>query len=194
MYMDNLNQSINRIKDVIKMIQEADFSVMDQLPNKNPDQGRWGLESIIMHVIAHFSRFRSFDDSDVDLDSGVFYITDQDGKYELKYEFDVNIISHGSYDPGDYETPPSYEGPEWNSENLKLTISEISDDGSYKVLYSGPDISGFEKMKFPPREDMKNDREARGVDLIYSEFDEKITDLIGDVDYDYPEPDYDDRD
>jgi hypothetical protein len=175
--MANLNEHIDRIKGMMKMIQESDFNVMDQLPNKNPDQDRWGLQSIIMHVMADFSRHRSFDDSD--------------GRYIFNYDFDVNVTSHGSYDPGDYETPPYSEGPEWHLENLKLTISEVNDDGSIKEIYSGSDISEFEKTRFAPREGRERDREISGGNIIYDEFDDKIAELVGDIEPDYPERDYD---
>jgi len=184
--MANLNEDINRIKGLMKMIQEDNFSVMDQLPNQNPDQDRWELNSIIMSVISDFAKYLSFDDSDINLDEGYFYFGDDEGRYGLKYEFDVNVTSHGSYDPGDYETPPYYEGPEWDIENMKLTVSEFNNDGSSKQLYSGPDISEFEKMEFAPRDD----RHKVGSDIIYSEFDDKITELITG----YGDPDYDDID
>jgi hypothetical protein len=184
--MENLNESINRIKGLMKMIQEGDFNAMDHLPNKTPDQNKWELNSIIMYVMSDFARYRSFDDSDINLSDGYFYFGDSEGEYALDYKFDVNVTSHGSYDPGDYETPPYYEGPEWHIENLTLTISKVNDDGSFEELYSGPDISEFEKMKFAPREGKERDREVTGADIIYDEFDEKITELVGDN-----EPDYD---
>lgn len=192
--MQNLNESIVRIKGMMKMIQESDFSVADQLPNKNPDQKIWDLRPIIMYVMSDFAKYRSFDDSDINLNDGYFYFGDSEGKYYLDYKFDVEVTSRGSYDPGDYETPPYYEGPEWHIENLKLTIIEINEDGSEKVLYSGPDISEFEKMNFAPREGKERDREVTGAGIIYDEFDDKIAELVGDDEPDYYEPDYDDRD
>ena len=74
--MGNLNDSINRIKGMMKMIHESDFSVMDQLPNQNPDQNKWDMEAIIMYVMANFSEHPHFEDSDIGLSAGYFIIVD----------------------------------------------------------------------------------------------------------------------
>lgn len=185
--MRNLNEHINRIRGMMKMIQESDFNIADQLPNKNPDQSKWELHSIIMYVMASFSDDPLFYDEDIDLSQGSFSITDNAGEYLLYYEFDVKINSHGSYDPGDYETPPYYEGAEWEYKNMKLTIYDYT-SGLEKIVYSGPDISDFENMKFTPK---AKDYILTGVDLIYRAFDDKINELIADDEPDYPEPDYD---
>ena len=177
--MGNLNDSINRIKGMMKMIHESDFSVMDQLPNQNPDQNKWDMEAIIMYVMANFSEHPHFEDSDIDLSEGYFIIVDSESRYELTYNFDVEVTSRGSYDPGDRDTPPYYEGPEWEITNLKLTIMDIG-DGEYKELYSGPDISNFEKQTFPPVK--PGGRAYSGWDKIYDEFDEKISDMVNDYD------------
>lgn len=186
--MGNLNESIDRIKGMMKMIQESDFNIMGQLPNNNPDANTWELRYIINHVMAAFSENKYFDDSDVDLNDGFFSITDNEGRYELRYDFEVRVTSYGSYDPGDRDTPPYYEGPEWEIENLKLTIIDHTDDGESKQLYSGPDISEFEDLTFPG---VKEGTTRSGAQLLYNEFEDTVVELIGDVEPDYPEPDYD---
>lgn len=175
--MQNLNNNIDRIKGMMKMISESDFSIVDQLPNQNPDQKLWELKSIVMYVLADFSESPYFEESDINLGEGYFVILDNDLKYELRYDFDVNVTRSASYDPGDYETAPYYEGTEWEIENLKLTITELN-DGDIKEIYSGPDISEFEKMLFPPVK--ANGRSLSGGDMIYNTFDEKINELDGD--------------
>jgi hypothetical protein len=174
--MKNLNESIDRIKGMMKMIQESDFSVMDQLPNKEPDQNQWDLKSIIMYVMASFDGPPDFDAYDINSEDGFFTIIDTEYKYELRYEFDLKIISAGYYRPGTYDDPPESEGPEYDFINMKLTITDI-EDGNENVIYSGEDFSDFPSMKFAGNE---RRGPVSGAGIMYSYFDDAVNEIIGD--------------
>jgi hypothetical protein len=181
--MKNLNESIDRIKGMMKMIQESDFSIMDQLPNKEPDQNQWDLKSIVMYVMASFDGPPVFDDHGIDSSGGYFTIIDREYKYELRYEFDLKIISAGYYRPGTYEDPPEGESAEYDFNDMKLTITDI-EDGNDNVIYSGEDFSNFESMEFAGNE---RNRPTNGAGIMFSYFDDVVNDMAGDN-----EPDYDD--
>lgn len=184
--MKNLNESIERIKGMMKMIQEEDFSTPEQQPEETSDNNE-KIKAIVMGVLQDFAKSPYFDDSHVDSSDGFFIIGDQEGKYTLEYNFDVDVISHGSYDPGDYYTPGYSEGPEWDFENITLTVNEISDSGEERVIYKGEDISDFMSFKIPPRKE--GERERTGADIAFSEFEDTLIELLSDVD-DGPDEDY----
>ncbi len=171
--MGKLNEHLNRIKGMMKMIQESDYNVLDQLPNKDPDQNMWELNSIVNYVMADFSESPYFEDYDIHSDGGYFAITDEAGTYELRYEFDLEIISAGYFIPGTYDDPPESEGAEYNYENIKLTITDIADDNE-NVLYSGDDFTKFESMKFAGS---KSKFPVTGWDIMYKYFDDKINEI-----------------
>ncbi len=183
MYMKTLNESIERIKGMMKMIQEEDFSAPAQQPAEPSDE----IKSIVMGVLQDFARDPYFYDSSVNTSDGFFVIMNDAGNYTLEYNFDVNITSYGSYDPGDYYTPPYQDGPEYDSEKMTLTVNEISDSGEERVIYKGKDISDFMDMTFPPVKE--GGRERSGADIMYHEFGDELDERISDMD-DGPDEDY----
>lgn len=188
MYMKNLNESINRIKGMMRMIQESDFSSPESQSSGDNNEE---IKSIIMGVLQDFAKSPYFDDSSVSSGDGFFIIGDQEGKYTLEYNFDINITSYGSYEPGDYYTPGYQEGPEWEFEKMRLTVKEISDSGEETVIYDGKDISDFMDMTFPPMKE--GQKEISGAEIMYREFEDTLVELISDLDYGPDEDDYRDR-
>lgn len=187
MYMKTLNESIERIKGMMKMIQEEDFSTPTQQPTEPSGENNDEIKSIVMGVLQDFANDPYFYDSSVDTSDGFFVIMNDAGNYTLEYNFDVNITSYGSYDPGDYYTPPYHEGPEYDFENMTLTVNEISDSGEERVIYKGKDISDFMNVTFPPRKE--GERERSGADIMYREFGDELDEKISDMD-DGPDEDY----
>ena len=135
--MKNLNEQLAKIKGMMKMIQENDYT-------PTGDASYWEAHSVAMHILADFTSSGApyyFEDYSVDLNEGSFSITDEDGN-ELYYEFDVYIDSHGSFSPGTYEDPPESEPTEFHFDNMKLTVKDWT-GAEEKVLYSGKDFTNF---------------------------------------------------
>lgn len=184
--MKNLNESIERIKGMMKMIQEEDFSTPEQQPEETSDNNE-EIKTIVMGVLQDFAREPYFYDSSVYISDGFFIIMNDAGNYTLEYNFDINITSYGSYDPGDYYTPPYHDGPEYDFEKMTLTVKQISDSGEETVIYKGKDISDFMNMTFSPVKE--GGRAITGADIMYNEFGEELDEMISDVD-DGPDEDY----
>lgn len=163
--MDNINLQLAKIKGMMKMIQEAEFT-----PTMTPEQ--WELNSIVMSVIAEWAEDGKylFDDYDLDLNNGNFFITG--GDYTLEYSFDIEITSHGWFRAGTYEDPPEGEGTQYEFVSWHLKIIENDD----KVLYDGEDFTKFEQMIIGS----KGGRKYTGGDLLYDMFDERINDMDDD--------------
>lgn len=185
--MKTLNESIERIKGMMKMIQEEDFSAPAQQPAEPSGENYDEIKSKVMGVLQDFAKDPYFYDSSVNTSDGYFFIMNDEGSYNLEYNFDVNITSYGSYDPGDYDTPPYYEGPEYEFENMTLTVYEVTDSGEERTIYKGKDISDFMNMTFPPVKE--GGRERSGADIMYYEFGDELDEKISDMD-DGPDEDY----
>lgn len=181
--MKNLQEQIIKIKGLMKMIQEEEYT-----PSITPEQ--WELDSIMMHVMADWVEGgMELGDSDVNLSEGWFTFNDSEERYFITYSFDVEVTAHSWFKSGTYDDPPEGENTEYHFEQMKLKIEE-SVDGKYVVIYDGPDFTNFEgtlltTKTITNRNGSTSSKKYYGSDFMYDMFDDEINELDSDRDPDW---------
>ena len=188
--MKNLGNDIERIKQMMKTINEGSFDkpVESEIP-LNVRQ-----ESI--KVINYFIQNPEIVDYNVSSSNGLFSIAGEpvgDTQYILNYNFDITYTQHSSFTPGKYGTsnddsyPDESENAEYDLEiesiELVKSVTDPNDrtKNNSEVIYEGKDFTGIMDIK------LSNGETAS--DFIKNVMDESIQDEERESQADN-EPDY----
>lgn len=184
--MKNLNENIQRIKQMMGTINESSFD-KPMVPEITLEV-RHGISKILNHFIQN----PEFDDDNLEFSGGNFTIGAGEDLF-LEYEFSINYTTRSSFTPGrmymsngDPGYPDEFENAEYEFEitNLKY-VKFISGEGKEEILYNGKDITNFLNVR------LSND--MTGEDFLHETFGERIQELEADHEDEGPdyEPDYD---
>ena len=192
--MKNLGKDIERIKQMMSLINEGEFDkpVESEVPLE--------IRQIATKVINNFIQNPMIDDYDVNGDSGWFSFGEESEKgepeYSLYYNFNITFTQRSSYTPARYgSNDDSYPAEGENAEyDLEITsvelikgVTNLNDEYSHKIIYKGNDFTGIMDIKLSNGE--------MSSDFIKNEMDETIQDEEyknqSDDEPDY-EPDYGD--
>ena len=188
--MKNLGNDIERIKQMMKTINEGSFDkpVESEIP-LNVRQ-----ESI--KVINYFIQNPEIVDYNVSSSNGLFSIAGEpvgDTQYILNYNFDITYTQHSSFTPGKYGTsnddsyPDESENAEYDLEiesiELVKSVTDPNDrtKNNSEVIYEGKDFTGIMDIK------LSNGETAS--DFIKNVMDESIQDEERELQASH-EPDY----
>ena len=188
--MKNLGNDIERIKQMMKTINEGSFDkpVESEIP-LNVRQ-----ESI--KVINYFIQNPEIVDYNVSSSNGLFSIAGEpvgDTQYILNYNFDITYTQHSSFTPGKYGTsnddsyPDESENAEYDLEiesiELVKSVTDPNDrtKNNSEVIYEGNDFTGIMDIK------LSNGETAS--DFIKNVMDESIQDEERELQASH-EPDY----
>jgi hypothetical protein len=174
--MKNLGKDIERIKQMMKTINEGSFD--EPTESEVPLDVRQESTKIINNFIQN----PEIVDYEVKGYSGWFAIGGEpvdkgEPEYLLTYNFEINITRHSSFTSGRYGSyDDSYPDEGENAEyDLEITsveliegITDLNDEYSHKVIYNGPDFTGIMDIKLS-NGDMSSD-------FIRNEMDETIQD------------------
>jgi hypothetical protein len=181
--MKNLNENIQRIKQMMNTINESSFD--------NPIEPEISLEvrQGITKVLNKFIQNPELYDYSVSPYDGKFMIEDEEGDETLTYEFDINYSNRSTFTPGVTHLPsgePGYpdEGTdaEYNFDITRLTYSKFIEGSGNTVLYKDKDITNFLKVQLS--------NGMTGEEFMYNNFDEEIQEKESDIDYDDPDSDF----
>ena len=92
--MKNLNENIQRIKQMMNTINESSFD-KPMIPEITPE-----VRQGITDVLNGFIQNPEFDDYDLNVNGGNFYIGDGEGVFYLEYDFSIYYSSRSSFTPG----------------------------------------------------------------------------------------------
>jgi hypothetical protein len=174
--MKNLNKDIERIKQMMSLINEGEFdkSSESEVPLE--------VRQIATKVINNFIQKPEIDDYDVNGDSGWFSFGEESEKgepeYSLYYNFNISYTQRSTFTPGNREAtygdryPDEGEKAEYDLEITSLEvikgITNLNDEHSHKIIYKGKDFTGIMDIKLS-NGDMSSD-------FIRNEMDETIQD------------------
>jgi len=188
--MKNLGKDIERIKQMMKTINESSFD--SPVESEVPLYVRQESTKIINHFIQN----PEIVDYNVNSSDGWFAIKGEDvnkgePEYSLTYNFNIEYSQRSSYTPARYGTSndDSYPAEGENAEyDLDITsvelikgVTNLNDEYSHKVIYNGKDFTGIMDIKLS-NGDMSSD-------FIRNKMDESIQDREREDQADY-EPDY----
>lgn len=189
--MKNLGKDIERIKQMMSLINEGEFdkTTESEVPLE--------IRQIVTKIINHFIQNPEIVDYNVSSNDGWFAIGGEDvnkgePEYSLIYNFNITFTQRSSYTPARYgSNDDSYPAEGENAEyDLEITsvelikgVTNLNDEYSYKVIYNGKDFTGIMDIKLS-NGDMSSD-------FIRNEMDESIQDREREDQSNY-EPDYDD--
>ena len=183
--MKNLNENIQRIKQMMNTINESSFD-KPMVPEITPE-----VRQGITDVLNGFIQNPEFDDYDLNVNGGNFYIGDEEGVFYLEYEFSIYYSSRSSFTPGrmymdngDPGYPDEGEPAEYEIEITNLKYVKFN-DGTDEILYNGKDITNFMNVRLS--------NEMTGEEFLHNKFDERIQELEAEDEGDEPdyEPDFD---
>jgi|688.fasta_scaffold21666_5 hypothetical protein len=181
--MKNLNENIQRIKQMMNTINEGSFD--------NPIEPEISLEvrQGITKVLNKFIQNPELYDYSVSAFDGEFMIEDEEGDETLTYEFDINYTSRSSYSSGvmylpggDPGYPPSWDFAEYKFDITRLTYSKFIEGSGNTVLYKDKDITNFLKVQLS--------NGMSGEEFMYDNFNDEIQEKESDIDYDDPDSDF----
>jgi len=188
--MKNLGKDIERIKQMMKTINESSFDspVESEVP--------LDVRQESTKVINHFIQNPEIVDYNVSSSDGWFAIKGEDvnkgePEYSLTYNFNIEYSQRSSYTPARYGTSndDSYPAEGDNAEyDLDITsvelikgVTNLNDEYSHKVIYNGKDFTGIMDVK------LSNGETAS--DFIKGAMDDSIQDEERESQSSY-EPDY----
>jgi len=174
--MKNLNKDIERIKQMMSLINEGEFDKSSEL------EVPLEVRQIATKVINNFIQKPEIDDYDVNGNSGWFSFGEEAEKgeleYSLYYNFNISYSKSSSFTPGNREAtygdryPDEGEKAEYDLEITSLEvikgITNLNDEHSHKIIYKGKDFTGIMDIKLS-NGDMSSD-------FIRNEMDETIQD------------------
>ena len=175
--MKNLGKDIERIKQMMKTINEGSFD--EPTESEVPLNVRQETTKIINNFIQN----PEIDAFNVSGNSGWFAIGGEEvnkgePQYSLNYNFNITYTQHSSFTPGKYGTsnddsyPDESENAEYNLEiesiELVKSITDLNDKTNSKVIYKGNDFTGIMDIKL-------SNGETSG-DFIKNVMDESIQD------------------
>lgn len=189
--MKNLGKDIERIKQMMSLINEGEFdkTTESEVPLE--------IRQIVTKIINHFIQNPEIADYNVSSNDGWFAIGGEDvnkgePEYSLIYNFNITFTQRSSYTPAMYGSnddsyPAEGENAEYDLEitsvELIKSVTNLNDETSSGVIYNGPDFTGIMDIKLS-NGDMSSD-------FIRNEMDESIQDREREDQSNY-EPDYDD--
>lgn len=189
--MKNLGKDIERIKQMMKTINEGSFD--EPTESEVPLDVRQESTKIINNFIQN----PEIDEFNISGNSGWFTIGGEpvdkgEPEYSLTYNFDIEYTQHSSFTPGKYGSnddsyPDEGENAEYDLEITSLElikgVTNLNDEHSHKVIYNGKDFTGIMDVKLS-NGDMSSD-------FIKNEMDDTIQDTERESQANN-EPDYDD--
>ena len=173
--MKNLGKDIERIKQMMKTINEGSFD------EPTESEVPLGVRQETTKIINNFIQNPNIDNYNVSSSDGLFSIAGEpvgDTQYILNYNFDITYTQHSSFTPGKYGTSndDSYPDESDNAEyELDITsvelikgVTNLNDEYSDEVIYNGDDFTGIMDIKLSNGE--------TSVDFIKNVMDESIQD------------------
>jgi hypothetical protein len=173
--MKNLGKDIERIKQMMKTINEGSFN--EPTESEVPLDVRQKSTKIINNFIQN----PNIDNYNVSSSDGLFSIAGEpvgDTQYILNYNFDITYTQPSSFTPGKYGTsnddsyPAEGENAEYDLEitsvELIKSVTNLNDETSSGVIYNGPDFTGIMDIKLSNGE--------MSSDFIVKTMDESIQD------------------
>lgn len=188
--MKNLGKDIERIKQMMKTINEGSFDK----PTESEVPLNVRQEST--KIINNFIQNPDIDNYNVSSSDGLFSIAGEpvgDTQYILNYNFDITYTQHSSFTPGKYGTsnddsyPDESENAEYDLEiesiELVKSVTDPNDrtKNNSEVIYEGNDFTGIMDIKL-------SNGETSG-DFIKNVMDKSIQDEERESQSSY-EPDY----
>lgn len=180
--MKNLNENIQRIKQMMNTINEGSFD--------KPIESEISLEvrQGITKVLNKFIQNPEFYDYSLSAYDGYFMIKDEDKT--LTYDFDINYTSRSSSSPGvmylpggDPGYPSSWNSAEYDFDITRLTYSKYIEGSDDNILYEGKDITNFLEVQLS--------NEMTGENFMHDIFDEEIQEKESDIEPEHNDPDFD---
>jgi hypothetical protein len=194
--MKNLGNDIERIKQMMKTINEGSFDkpVESEIPL---DVRRESTK-----IINNFIQNPEIDTFNVSSSDGWFAIGGEpvgDTQYILNYNFDITYTQRSSYTPARYGTsnddsyPAEGENAEYDlditSVELVKSVTNLNDETSSGVIYKGNDFTGIMDIKLSNGE-MSSDFIVKTMDESIQD-EERESQADNEPDYEpYDEPDY----
>ena len=175
--MKNLGKDIERIKQMMKTINEGSFD------EPTESEVPLGVRQETTKIINNFIQNPDIDDYRVSSNDGLFSIAGEpvgDTQYILNYNFDITYTQHSSFTPGKYGTsnddsyPDESENAEYDLEiesiELVKSVTDPNDrtKNNSEVIYEGNDFTGIMDIKL-------SNGETSG-DFIKNVMDESIQD------------------
>jgi|694.fasta_scaffold24857_5 hypothetical protein len=174
--MKNLGKDIERIKQMMKTINESSFDspVESEVP--------LDVRQESTKIINHFIQNPEIVDYNVNSSDGWFAIKGEDvnkgePEYSLTYNFNIEYSQRSSYTPARYGSnddsyPAEGENAEYDLEitsvELIKSVTNLNDETSSGVIYNGPDFTGIMDIKLSNGE--------MSSDFIRNVMDESIQD------------------
>ena len=181
--MKNLNENIQRIKQMMNTINESSFD--------KPVEPEISMEvrQGITNIIKLFIQNPEFVDDRVRTYDGFFVISNEKGDESLMYKFDIDYTQRSSFTPGvpylpngDPGYPPEGEPAEYDFDITKLIYFRNDEEDGDISLYEGKDITNFLKIKLS--------NGMTGEEFMYNKFDDEIQENESQIEDDEPDPDY----
>ena len=175
--MKNLGKDIERIKQMMKTINEGSFD------EPTESEVPLGVRQETTKIINNFIQNPDIDNYNVSSSDGLFSIAGEpvgDTQYILNYNFDITYTQHSSFTPGKYGTsnddsyPDESENAEYDLEiesiELVKSVTDPNDrtKNNSEVIYEGNDFTGIMDIKL-------SNGETSG-DFIKNVMDESIQD------------------
>ncbi len=180
--MKNLNENIQRIKQMMNTINESSFD--------KPVEPEISMEirQGVTNLLNDFIQNPEFVDDYVKTYDGYFIITNEEGDESLMYEFDIDYTQRSSFTPGVMYLPngdPGYpdegENAEYDFDITKLIYYKTDEEGGDVSVYEGKDFTGFLGIKLS--------NGMTGEEFMFEKFDEQIQENEAQIEDDGPEPD-----